>query len=256
MGWNKGLFGMMAVGLVGAVGAVLLVADAPLVAAGFTALFFVSAFALTKEAVKLLKGEEVLIMGPLASGKTTLAEFMSNGKVYDQYRETKRIEQYKVGGNILDMKNLGFHIDEISDTIGTLYSDVLNSQATYLELEEQKYSYLLYLFDVYKVYKQNESYIQDIEGDMEFIEEKVKGKKVLLIGTHEDLIKKEIRNYDREEITKKISEYPIIPKSFFAIKKNNLTAGLIIGSLKEETTRGELVNIILHAMAELKKTNS
>lgn len=249
MGWFGKVLGAI-------VGGVLTVVDAPLVAIFGFGLFLYNAIALGVEIYKLLKKESVLIVGPRESGKSTLARFLATGKVYDEYKRTEMIDKYETSGNVLKMEDLELSIKEIYDTPGTLYADpdLAESDETYDSLGSYEYNYLLYLFDAYKIYKQRKDYIQIISADIEFIKEKVRGKKILLVGTHEDLIMNEIKNnYNREQIVHEVSNNPVIQEFLLASKDNNLTSLPIIGSLKDETSCGELVNRLLHTMAELKK---
>ncbi len=249
MGWFGKVVGVIT-------GVVLAAAEAPLVAIFGIGLFLYNTIALGVEIYKLLKKESILIVGPRESGKSTLVRFLAKGEVYDRYERTEMIDKYEPSGKILKMEELDLNIKEMYDTPGTLYADtdLVESDETYDSLSSFEYNYLLYLFDAYKIYKQDKGHIQIIAADIDFIKEKVKGKKILFIGTHEDLLMHEMKNnYDRKQIVSKISSNPVIQEFLFTSKENNLTSLPIIGSLKDETGCGELVNRLLHAMAKLKK---
>ncbi|WP_025209108.1 GTPase domain-containing protein [Hippea sp. KM1] len=213
-------------------------------------------FALSNEIEKLLKKESILIYGPSESGKTTLARFLATGEItYNAHEKTRIIEGYKPNKNVLKLKELNFRIKEFIDTPGTAYvdGDLSVSDKTYEALSSLKYDYLFYLFDVYKVYKNYKEYTQNIDGDMDFIEDKVKGKKVLLIGTHEDLLIKEIKDYNRKNLSYEVSKNPVIQRVLLTMGKNNLVSPPIIGSLKDKTNSEELVCRILNIMVKLKE---
>ncbi len=249
MGWFGKVLGAIA-------GVVLTAAEAPLVVILGIGLFLYNAIALGVEIYELLKKESILIVGPRETGKSTLTRFLATGEVYDEYKRTEMIDKYEASGNVLKMEDLDLNIKEIYDTPGTLYADadLVESDETYDSLSSFEYNYLFYLFDVHKIYKQDKGHIQIISADIDFIKENVKGKKILLIGTHEDLLIHEMKNnYNREQIINKISSTPVIQEFLLASKENNLTYPPIIGSLKDETSCGELVNRLLHVMAELKK---
>jgi GTPase SAR1 family protein len=134
---------------------------------------------------KKLKGKKIAVLGPRASGKTTLIKFLLKGELSKEYVQTAKPEKFR--GKKVNLQDLELKIQDTTDVPG----DILHHNAW--ERLYQEADVVFYLTNAHLVHDRVQDYERVVRGDMRHIGEwfgdrKDNPPRFLLVATHCDLI--------------------------------------------------------------------
>lgn len=200
--------------------------------------------ALLERILVFFTGKRIAVLGPRASGKTTIITFLLDGDLPEEYFATPKPE--KIAGKKIRLGSLALTVKAVTDVPGDTQS--------HAEWERQYdvADIAIYMVDASKIYTGDESYIRLITGEMRHIGEwlesrKQKPPKFFLVATHCDLIPDyaSLASSQVTEFTDTFWKAPVLQRLI------NLAGGskyvkCAAGSLKDVNGSNELVGEILH----------
>lgn len=190
-----------------------------------------------KELKRFFKGKNLVILGTIETGKTTMHTFLRNGEIIENHRATRREKTVKA--NTFKLQDLKLKISKGKDISGQK-----DFHKDWKELYKDG-DICFYLFDSSKVYNNDKAYIETIKNHLKHIGNwKTECKqipKTIVIGTFADQIPiynelddSSIQKLDellRDKI--RLSYAKVAPSEFF------------IGNLSNEEDMKHLVGEIL-----------
>lgn len=192
----------------------------------------------------LLNGKKVTVLGPRASGKTTLITFLLNGELPEEYFATAKPEKF--AGKKISLGNLALRVKAVTDVPGDTQSH------SEWERQYDAADIAFYTVDASKIYKGDDAYIKVITGEMRHIGEWLESRKqrppqFFLVATHCDLIP-DYASLAPSQVTLFTDAFwkaPVLQKLI------NLAGGskhvrCAAGSLRDINGSRELVGEILH----------
>ena len=202
----------------------LIIAGAGILFTSFTAIFW-------DELNVLFKGKRLAILGAKATGKTTLHNFLTNGKL----KGGTGIEQTK--SHSFKLKDLKFHIRKGKDITG---SEDFVSDWTKIITD---CNYTFYMIDSERVYKNDFEYIKLIENHLSIIgchyEKLSKKDKVNIVCAFSDKIADFTENKNKFEKT---------IKDRLGNALNYVDCQIFVGSLKSDEYKQDMVYTILNTI--------
>ena len=212
------------------------------IAVGVAALGIGSFFAWKKwkkEIKRFFLGKNILILGGIETGKTTLNKFLREGEIVTKHIATTR--KKKVKGKNFKLNELSFKIREGQDVSGQ--DDFIKDWKT----EFKNCDICFYMFDCSKVYNHDKQYIEKINSHLTFISDwsLEYSPTILLIGSFADKIEEFLNsnNSNIQEFEQKIRT--LIKKGQNKVKASS--SDVFIGSLKNRQNIVPLVyNILTH----------
>lgn len=201
-------------------------------------------YALLERILVRFRGKRIAVLGPRASGKTTLITFLLNGELPEEYFATPKPE--KIAGKKVRLGSLALTVKAVIDVPGDAQS--------HAEWERQYdvADIAMYMVDASKIYAGDDTYIRLVTGEMRHIGEwlesrKQKPPKFFLVATHCDLIP-DYASLASSQVTGFIDTFWKMPVLQRLI---NLAGGskhvkCAAGSLKDVNGSNELVGEILH----------
>ena len=200
--------------------------------------------ALWERILGLLNGKKIAVLGPRASGKTTLISFLLNGELPEEYFATPKPE--KIAGKKIRLGSLALRVKAVTDVPGDTQSH------SDWERQYDAADIAFYMVDASKIHARNDTYIKLITGEMRHIGEwlesrKQKPPKFFLVATHCDLIP--------EYASLSCSQVTVFTDAFWKApvlqRLINLAGGAkyvrcAAGSLRDINGSHELVGEILH----------
>lgn len=141
--------------------------------------------ALWERILGLLTGKKIAVLGPRASGKTTLITFLLSGDLPEEYFATPKPE--KIAGKKIRLGNLALRVQAVTDVPGDTQSH------SEWERQYDVADIAFYMVDASKIHAGDDAYIKLITGEMRHIGEwlesrKQKPPKFFFVATHCDLI--------------------------------------------------------------------
>jgi GTPase SAR1 family protein len=188
--------------------------------------------------VVFLKGKKVVILGGIETGKTTMHAFLRDGELRVDHIAT---DKEKVKKNRLRLGDLSLDLKEGVDISG---------QEDYKKEWKQLFldcDICLYMFDVSKVYSEDETYIARINAHLSHIgewqKELSKPTQMFVIGGFADLVGeyKKLTPSNKQDFEQQIRQK--IKKAYMKV---DLGAGnIIIGSMVDQAESEKLVYTVL-----------
>ncbi|NML92845.1 Rab family GTPase [Novosphingobium olei] len=189
-------------------------------------------------------GKKIAVLGPRASGKTTLITFLLNGELPEEYFATAKPE--KIAGRKVRLGDLALTVQAVTDVPGDTQS--------HAEWERQYNAadIAFYMVDASKIHAGDDTYIKLITGEMRHIGEwlesrKQKPPKFFLVATHCDLIP-DYASLASSRVTGFKDAFwkaPVLQQLIF-LAGGSKHVKCAAGSLRDANGSNELVGEILH----------
>ncbi|WP_156784212.1 GTPase domain-containing protein [Sphingomonas sp. SKA58] len=133
----------------------------------------------------VFRGKKLAVLGPRASGKTTLISFLLNGELPQEYFATAKPEKFE--GKKISLGSLELRVHAVTDLPGDVQSH------SDWERQYKDSNIACYMIDASKVYARDETYIRMIRSEARHIGEWLDSRKrrppaFFLVATHCDLI--------------------------------------------------------------------
>jgi hypothetical protein len=212
------------------VGEVLLLALAGGIAGGL--------FVLAVEAVmKKFAGKSIAVIGERATGKTTLAQFLSTGEIPEEYEQT--LDEKRYTGRTIKLTDLNLKVTEINDVPGDSEyykqwkSAVWNSEVVY---------YLARADKIVESEHTRARILRDVKHLCGWLEENP-GKHLFFIGTHCDLIPEYVALTPANRGDYQDRFFKLNGMSEVALRLRDEDATMILGSLKPERAMQAVVHL-------------
>lgn len=185
----------------------------------------------------ILNNKFITVLGGRGVGKTTLLHYLKTKQIKDSHEQT-HIDAY-------DAMSIEIDGTKMSILGG---NDVGGSSFLHPEWKKEvnKAEVIFYLLNIDKVIKKDESYINDVNKDINAIEKEVRGKKqgtkIFLLATHADKQMDYSKDYAKFE--KKVHKLALINTIIlkFGGKEN---CKVVIGSLKNSKEAESLMKKVL-----------
>ena len=213
-----------------------------IIAGGVVVACSITSYIYWKELKSFFKGKDLVILGSIETGKTTMHNFLRYGQITETHKATRR--KKKVKGNVFKLEDLKLKISRGKDISGQK-----DFEGEWKELYKNA-DICFYLFNSARVYNDDKEYIGNIQNHLKHIrswkKEFKQNPKTIIIGTfadqipiYKDLNNSNIQSLD-EILRKKIrlTYGKIAPSEFF------------IGNLSSETELKKLVAEILHYLKD------
>ena len=216
-----------------AVGEVVLWAVAGGVAGGVVGGLFGLAIGAVMEA---FAGKSVAVVGERATGKTTLAQFLSTGEIPEEYEQT--LDEKRHTGRTISLADLDLKVSEINDVPGdTEYykqwkSAVVRSEVVY---------YLARADKIVKNQSTRARVLRDVKHLCGWLEENP-GKHVFFVGTHCDLIPEYAALTPANRGDYQDRFFGLKEMREVALRLREVDAAMILGSLKPERAMQAVVH--------------
>jgi GTPase SAR1 family protein len=182
----------------------------------------------------LLKGKTITVLGAKSTGKTTLLNFITSGKL-----DLKSTGIQKTKRNKLKLGDLEIYVKEGKDITGS--EDFVKVWKKLIE----KADYTFYMIHSKKVLEKDTEYISLIEKHLSLINTKLKkGKKLIVICSFSDLIKD---FHKREKILSKRLQN-ILKEALIQVPSH-----VFIGSLHDEKSKSTLMVHVLKTLENIEE---
>nr|WP_294503899.1 GTPase domain-containing protein [uncultured Rhodopila sp.] len=196
-----------------------------------------------KKVRETLGGKKIAVLGPRASGKTTLIKFLLKGELSEEYVATAKPEKFS--GKKVVLQDLNLTIEDTTDVPGDRQSHA-DWERLYKEAD-----FVLYLTDAKMLHAGDQGYENNVRDDMRHIGEwfddrKDKPPRFFLIATHCDLIFEydSLPDSRKTAFTDDFWKTPIM-QQLILLGKGIKNVKCVAGSLKGRDESERLVGSIL-----------
>ena len=213
-----------------------------IIAGGVIVAGSITSYIYWKELKRFFKGKNLVILGTIETGKTTMHSFLRYGEITEKHIATRR--EKKVKGNTFKLEDLKLKISKGKDISGQK-----DFEKEWKELYKNA-DICFYLFDSFKVYNNDKEYIGNIQNHLKHIRSWKKecnpNPKTIVIGTFADKIP--IYNELNESDIQKLDE--ILRKRIRLSYGQIASSEFFIGNLNKEKDLKKLVAEILNYLKD------
>ncbi|QCG92718.1 hypothetical protein E6C67_02040 [Azospirillum sp. TSA2s] len=191
---------------------------------------------------KELKGKRIAVLGPRASGKTTIIKFLLKGELSEEYIATPKPEKYS--GKTFRLQELELKIEDTMDVPGDIQSHD-DWERLYRDADVA-----CYLIDASKIHRGDSAYEKTVLSEMRHIGEWFDDRKdspphFFLIATHCDLISEyaSLPHGGKTEFTDAFWKKPAV-QNLINHGRGSKNVKCVAGSLKDRDGTERLVSDI------------